>query len=93
MVVGCLHVEFHVPDSHSLKDRRSVVKSLKERIRSRFGVAVAEVSETEHWQRAALGVAAVSGQRAEVERLLQEIVRWLREDRFVAVIHIEQELW
>jgi len=93
MVVGALHVEFHLPDSHSLKDRRAVVKSLKERIRSRFGVAAAEVSETEHWQRAALGVAAVSGKRPEVERLLQEIVRWLREDRFVAVIRVEQELW
>ena len=93
MVVGVVRAELHLPESHSLKEKRSVLKSLKDRMRRKFNVAVAEVDPQETWQRAALGVAAVGSERAYVERQLQEIVQWLRDDRGVAVMHVEQEWW
>ena len=49
MVVGILQVEVHVPRAQSLKDRRSVVKSLKDQLRGRFNISVAEVDLTEKW--------------------------------------------
>ena len=93
MVVGALCAELHLPDSQSLKDKRSVLKSLKDRIRGKFNVAVAEVEPNDKWQRACLGIAAVGSERAYVDKLLEEVVRWLEDDRIVAVIRVEQERW
>jgi len=52
MLIGILTVELFIPDSHSLKEKRAVVKGLKERIRHRFNVSVAETDYHELWQRA-----------------------------------------
>src|SRR5205085_5549896 len=73
MHVGIVRIELHIPGSSSLKDKRSVVKGLKERIRSRVHAAVAEVDHLELWQRAALGVAVISGERRQVDELLQSV--------------------
>lgn len=91
MVVGVVRVELHLPDAQSLKDKRSVLKSLKDRIRGTFNVAVAEVETNDLWQRAALGLAAVGSERAYVDGVLREVIEWLRADRRVALIRIEQE--
>lgn len=82
MVVGSLRLELHLPASDSLKAKRSVVNHVKERIRTRFNVSVAEVDNQDLWQRATLGVAAVSGEGAVLDRLLRDIVAHVeREDR------------
>ncbi|MBL8222124.1 MAG: DUF503 domain-containing protein, partial [Bryobacterales bacterium] len=49
--IGVLTLELHLPDSHSLKDKRSVVKGLKDRLRHRFNVSVAEIGGHDTWQR------------------------------------------
>ena len=73
MFVGIVRIELHIPGSRSLKDKRSVVQGLKERIRQRVRAAVAEVDHQDLWQRAALGVAVVSGDRRQVDEQLQSI--------------------
>lgn len=93
MVVGVLRLELHVPTAQSLKDKRSVIKRIKDQIRGRFNVAVAEVDANETWQRATVGVSAVSDQRAYVEGLLVEVTEWLRATRLVELIRVEQEYW
>ena len=75
MFVGIVRIELHLPASASLKDKRSVVRSLKERIRQRVSASVAEVDHQDLWQRAALGVAIVSGERRQVGELLQSVRR------------------
>jgi len=75
--VGVARVELWLPDSGSLKDRRRVVKSLVERLRSRFNVAVAEVSGQDLWQRAAVGIACVSGEKHEAQRVIDMITAWV----------------
>jgi uncharacterized protein YlxP (DUF503 family) len=75
LFVGIVRIELHLPASASLKDKRSVVRSLKERIRERVHAAVAEVDHQDLWQRAALGVAVVSGQRHHVGEMLQSVRR------------------
>ncbi len=74
MVVGLLHMELHIPASHSLKEKRSVVNHVKERLRSRFNASVAEVDHQDLWQRAALGVAVVSSKAGGLDRVLREIL-------------------
>ena len=93
MVVGVLRLELHVPTAQSLKDKRSVIKRIKDQLRGRFNVAVAEVDANETWQRATVGVSAVSDQRAYVEGLLVEVTEWLRATRLVELIRVEQEYW
>ena len=91
MVVGCLQVEVHLPLSRSLKDKRSVLKSVRDQLRHRFNVAVAEVNSNETWQRATLGISSVGQDRAYVEGLLRELTEWLRTTRLVELIQVEEE--
>jgi uncharacterized protein YlxP (DUF503 family) len=90
MFVGIVRVELHLPSAQSLKDKRAVVRSLKERIRARLAAAVAEVDHQDLWQRAALGVAVVSGEHRQVGELLQS-VRNIVESRPDAVVIDWQE--
>ncbi len=73
MFVGIVRIELFLPGSSSLKDKRSVLRSLKERIRVRVHASVAEVDHQDLWQRAALGVAVVSGERRQVGEMLQSV--------------------
>ena len=91
MVVGLLRVELHIPMAMSLKDKRSVVKSLKDQIHARFNVAIAELDANEKWQRASLGVAALGDDRRYIDGCLQRVVEWMRGNRFVELIRVEQE--
>jgi len=75
--LGLLSLELHFPAAHSLKDKRSIVKSLIAKIRGRFNVSVAEVGHQEVWQRARLVVAVVSGNSVEVEKTFVAITSFV----------------
>jgi hypothetical protein len=70
-VIGVLTLELLIEDSHSLKEKRSVVKGLKDRLRSRFNVAVAEIDGHDTWQRAVIAAVTVSRERPNAEQTLQ----------------------
>jgi len=70
MFVGVLRIVLQIPGSRSLKDRRQVVKSFKDRVRARLPVSVAEIGDVERHQVATLGVAVVSGQSARCSEVL-----------------------
>ncbi|HEY6194798.1 MAG TPA: DUF503 domain-containing protein [Candidatus Eisenbacteria bacterium] len=70
MVVGIVRFELHLPGAQSLKDKRQVVRSIKERIRERVRASVAEVEYQDLWQRAAIGFAVVAADGAHVHELL-----------------------
>lgn len=90
MFVGIVRIELHIPAASSLKEKRSVVQGLKERIRQRARAAVAEVDHQDLWQRATLGVAVVSGESRQVDELLQ-VVRNLVEASYGAQLLDWQE--
>jgi len=69
MVIGLLSVELHIPYAQSLKDKRMVLRRVKDRLQ-KFNVAVSEVEHQDVWQRAGLGVVAISTTTAHVEREL-----------------------
>lgn len=71
--VGLLTLELRLEDAHSLKDKRRVVKGLKDRLRRRFNVSVAEVDDLELWNSAVLAVAAVSKDRLYAGQLLEAV--------------------
>jgi uncharacterized protein YlxP (DUF503 family) len=71
--VGVARLVLQIPGARSLKDRRQVVKSFKERVKARLGVSMAEVGDTERTQVATLGVSVVSGESALCHELLDKI--------------------
>ncbi len=70
MVVGLLTIELFLAESNSLKEKRRIVKSLLDRLSSRFNVSCAEVSERDTWQRASLAVVHVNTSQAFADRTL-----------------------
>jgi uncharacterized protein YlxP (DUF503 family) len=73
--IGILTLELRLPESHSLKDKRHTVKSLKDRLRSRFNVAVAEIDFQDIWQRSLISAVTVSASRSYAEQTLQQVER------------------
>ena len=91
MIVGVLQVEVHLPAAQSLKDKRSVLKSLKDQLRGRFNIAVAELDANDLWQRATIGISAVGEDRGYLDGLLTDVTEWIRRTRLVNLIRVEQE--
>ena len=79
MVLAC-EVQLHLPESRSLKDKRQVVTSLKDRIHRRFSVSVAEVEHNEMWQRSTLGMAVVSTATDHANEVLSKTVNMIEQD-------------
>jgi uncharacterized protein YlxP (DUF503 family) len=71
--IGVLTLEIVLQDSHSLKDKRQVVKSLKDRLRNKFNVAVAEIDCQDLWQKAVVSAVTVSSDRVFAEKVLQSV--------------------
>ncbi|WP_438318632.1 DUF503 domain-containing protein [Candidatus Caldatribacterium sp. SIUC1] len=85
MRVGVCRVELFINGSSSLKDRRRVVDSVKQRLRNRFNVSVAELSEDSQWQRGSLGISCVARDAQSVESLLHQVLEFIENDDRVEV--------
>ncbi|HMO57742.1 MAG TPA: DUF503 domain-containing protein [Roseiflexaceae bacterium] len=81
MVVASCLITLYLPGVHSLKEKRSIVKSLIGRIRSRFNVSIAEVAAQDLHARAVIGVACVSGSAEYARGQLDALVRWIETER------------
>ncbi len=93
MIVGISEITLHIPESHSLKDKRQVIKSLMARVRQRFEVAIAEVGENDVWQTAKLGVSCVSNSHQHANEVLNNVLHYIEETRpDVAVTNSEIEI-
>ena len=76
MTIGVLTVELHLPQARSLKDKRQVLRGVKDRLRARHNVAVSELEDNaDRWQRAEVAVVSVASQRDVLESLFETIVR------------------
>jgi uncharacterized protein YlxP (DUF503 family) len=92
MFIGVCTIELHIPESGSLKTKRHSLKSLKDRIRSRFNVSVAEVDHNDLWQKSSLAVAAVSNDKAHLNQTLDHVVNLVRSVPEVILLDYQIEL-
>ncbi|MBV8475103.1 MAG: DUF503 domain-containing protein [Acidobacteria bacterium] len=74
-MIAFLTLEFSIEAAHSLKDRRQVVRSLKDRLRASFNVSVAELDGAQLWNRATLGVVSISASRDYLDGLMKTVER------------------
>lgn len=73
--IATLTLEIRIEHAHSLKDKRQVLRSLKDKLRNRFNISVAELDPNDQWQRATLGVVAISHSRDYLAGLMQSVER------------------
>jgi uncharacterized protein YlxP (DUF503 family) len=85
-------VELHLPDVDSLKGKRHVLKGLKEKVRQRFEVAVAEVDHQDTWQRATLAVAAVSHDSRHANEVVSKALNFIEANVDGTVIDVTVEI-
>ena len=81
MQIGVCRISLMLPENHSLKGKRQVIRSLTDRVRQRFNVAVAEVDDNELWQRVTLGISCVSNDASHANEMLSEVVAYIERDR------------
>jgi len=86
-------VGLRIPQSHSLKDKRAVVRPILDGSRHRFGVAAAEVGKQDLWQVAELGFAAVAGTAGHVQEVLDAVERFVWSFTEVEVLSCEVHWW
>ena len=92
MYIGSLRVRLLVRESRSLKDKRQVVRAIKDRLRNQFNVSVAEVEAEDHRQLAVLGVAMVGNEAGHVRAALDEVARALRAHPVAEFVSSEVEV-
>jgi uncharacterized protein YlxP (DUF503 family) len=73
MPVGLLILDIHLPDAHSLKEKRFTVRKIQDRLRARFNVAVSELDHQDLWQRASIGVVSIASDQKVLEQILQSV--------------------
>lgn len=92
MVVGLCTIELFISESRSLKDKRQVLHSLKDRLRGKFNLSVAEVDGQDLWQKAVLGMACVANEGGHVNQVLEQALNVIKSMPAVEVVRTKLEL-
>ena len=92
MIIGVLQLDIFIPQANSLKSKRQVLKSLKDRIRHKFNVSVAEINSLDKWQKATFAVACLNSQKRSIDSILSEIVPLVQSYHSVELVDYTIEL-
>lgn len=92
LITGVLEIEIHIPSAQSLKQKRSVVKSLKDRLRLSFNVSVAETGHLDKWQLATLTIAMVSRDQQYLDSKFQAISGFIETELLGSAVVLKSEL-
>lgn len=89
--IAVLTLELYIPSAESLKDKRQVVKSIKERVKAHYNISIAEFGETEKWQTATLAICTVGNDRRKLGQTLQAILNKIDNWRQADITHQQIE--
>ena len=92
MIVGLLTIELHIPGSSSLKEKRFVLRSIKDRVKNKFNVSIAEIDANDLWQRCVLGVACVANEAKIVNKTLDGVKNTILSTSSVELIDSSMEM-
>lgn len=92
MIIGVLRVELSLPGSHSLKDKRRLVKSLLDRLHNQFNVSAAEIDAQDNYRHAHLAVTCVSSQARHANQILSHVMTAVERETQMVVVEFEMEL-
>jgi uncharacterized protein YlxP (DUF503 family) len=86
MVVGIASIEIHIPESGSLKSKRHFLKRIKDRVKNRFNVSIAEVDHNDLWQRTTLGVSVVTNQQKFANQVLNQVIEFIGQEQGIQIL-------
>ncbi len=92
MIVGAAIVEIRIHGSHSLKQRRGVVRSITRRVSNRYNLSIAEVGGQDTWQRAELGLCSAGSDRPRVRALIESAVAFIEKLHLAEIIAVDIEV-
>lgn len=92
MFVGLLSVELYLPEAYSLKSKRFILRSLKDRIRNKFNVSIAEVDCLDLWQRSVIGIACVGNEVKIINQTLDKILSLIHDTATIDLIESKIEI-
>lgn len=91
MVIGVCKIILSIDEAFSLKEKRQVIKSIIERLKSRFNASIAEIDLNDTWKNAVIGVACVSNESAHADSMIASIVNFVENDGRVALLDYTTE--
>lgn len=92
MVVGICRIELRIPQTHSLKAKRQVLRKIKDRVKNKFNVSIAEVGENDKWQSSLLGLALVGNDRRQINSALDVVINFIENLNAAEIINSELEI-
>jgi len=93
MHVGAMTVGLFIGESSSLKEKRRHLKSVIEKIKSRFNVSIAEVDHQDLWQRSTVGVSCVSNERVQIDKVFSSVINFIENHGSVEIIEYHYEMY
>jgi uncharacterized protein YlxP (DUF503 family) len=92
MVIGVCKLDLRIPENHSLKEKRHVLRKLIDRVRTRFNVAISEVGDNDLWQRAQMGFCTVGNDRRHINSSLDKVIHFIEQMNLVEMVRTEIEI-
>lgn len=92
MNLGILTVEVYLNNSGSLKEKRMVLKSLKDKLRNNFNISIAELDEQDKWQKAILGIVVIGNKRIFLNQQLSSILEYINKFNSLEIVNHQIEL-
>ncbi|RMA93152.1 DUF503 domain-containing protein [Hydrogenothermus marinus] len=92
MVIGSIVFDIYIPHATSLKEKRMVIRSLKEKLKSKFNVSVSEIGNQDLWQSAYIAVVMVSPEKKQTEKIMQSIINFVESNFPELHFNIHKEL-
>ena len=92
MVIGVCKLDLRIPENHSLKEKRHVLRKLIDRVRARFNVAISEVGDNDVWQRAQMGFCTVGNDRRHINSSLDKVIYFIEQMNLVEMVRTEIEI-
>ncbi len=93
MFVGVCTLELYIFSTNSLKQKRQVIKSIIERLKSRYNISIAEVEDNDKWQKSTIGFSCVSNSKKIVNETINKVIGFIDNDERVEIINIDMEIW
>jgi len=80
MNAGIFKIKIHIPENHSLKEKRRIVKSLMSRLRNQYNISIAEVDDHDLWQIATIGISCISNSNNHVDQIINNIIKYIEQN-------------
>ena len=93
MIIGLLSLEIYFPYSHSLKEKRKILTSFKDRIKKRYNIAIAELDYQNKWQRTRIGIVSLNSSKKPVEQLFTKILSDAEKNIDGEIIHSQMDFF